>query len=284
MKELVTIDSTVNSLLEVMPEHKEMLTTIQENLPEIARGTSLFGKTQSQFMDNMLTVSHPTPLRNMRQILAEIEKTSGALKEVYFKNEKKKIEIKIKQRELENEEDDLKQEFIQVEIDELRNQLATTETYISGAIRKITNYTIQYKSIEKKIMEEQGVDQFNEIDFEKEESRYHVMKAFDQALCAARANNGRIDEGNHIYFRQIGVNGATAQRYIDLFLKDELELLKENKAPSHDAVLVFLNQMADKFESNPTEYAERKGMQIQTEKALLTKGNTSLMLDNKKNC
>jgi hypothetical protein len=281
MKDLITVDSTVNALVEIMPEHKEMLVGIQENLPEIVRGTSFFGKSQSQFMDNMLTVSHPTPLRNMRQILAEIEKTSGALREIYFKNKKKKIEIQIKERDLDNEEDELKCELIRVEIDELRNELLTSEVYVSGAIRKISNYTEQYNNIKNEIMAEKGLEDFNEIDFEKEESRYHIMKAFEQALCAARSNGGRIDEGNQIYLQQIGINGATAQRYLDLFLSDERELLKQKQAPTHQHVLDFLNQMADKFENNPTEYAEKKGMKIKTEKALLTAGNTSLMLEEK---
>jgi hypothetical protein len=82
MNDLVVKD--FSQLIEYAPEHKEMIENITRNHPEITRATSLFGKTQSQFMDNTMTVSHMTPLRNARQILAEMERTRNALKEAFF--------------------------------------------------------------------------------------------------------------------------------------------------------------------------------------------------------
>ena len=100
--------STTDELVKYLPEHKGMLEFVNKNLPEVARATSLFNKSQSQFMDNMLTVSHLTPVRNLRQILAEINKSSSALRESHFKNKKKEVEIRILERDLEKEEDELK--------------------------------------------------------------------------------------------------------------------------------------------------------------------------------
>lgn len=268
------LTSNVNQLVARMPEHKEMIATIQASLPEVQRSTSLFCKTQSQFMDNMLTVSHPTPLRNIRQILAEMNKTREAIKELHFKTRKREVELKIKQREFDKEEDELKRELIEIEIFEAMSNIETATGYLSGAIRKLANYTEQYNNIIKK----HNLENFNEADFEKEEEKYHIMKAFEQAMCAARSHNGVIDEGNMIYLTQIGINGAGAQREITDYLIVEQQLLKEGKEPTHKMFLMFLERMAQKYQGTATKYAEHKGMQgTVTEKALLQKGDLSAM-------
>lgn len=274
MKELVLQEKESNEMVEYLPEHKEMISIINNNLPEIHRATSLFCKTQSQFMDNMLTVSHPTPIRNIRQILAEVTKSREALRENFYKNKKKQVEVKILYRSLEDEDDELRKELIQAEIEEKLNQMETSKLYVSGAIRKLSNYIEQYNSILKGF----GVESFNEIDFEKEEERYHIMKAFDQALTSARSKNGVIDEGNHIYLNQIGINGAVAQKEIYNHLAYEGKLLSEGKEPTHELILSFLNKMADKFKGCSQRYAVHKGMSGKiTEFAALKQGDTKLI-------
>jgi len=116
MNNLENIKKTVDK------QHKIMLSEIQNNLPQIERLSLNFGKSQSQFMDNMLTTSHPTPIRNIRQILAEINKSLEALKEVYYKNKKEEIEIKKLQRQLDIEKDDLELELIEITIEEIKQK------------------------------------------------------------------------------------------------------------------------------------------------------------------
>lgn len=275
-KELQLINpGSVKDIIAYAPEHKEMILKLEENLPEIQRATSLFGKTQSQFMDNMLTVSHTTPVRNLRQILAEVEKLKNALQEAYFKDAKRSVEIKMKLRDLENEKDELKKELIEIEINELRTQADTSNKYVSGAIRSITNYMEQYNSI----LASMGVTDFNEIDFEKEEEKYHIQKAFEQGLTAARSHDGRIDEGNMIYFTQIGINGAAAQAEVRGYLIYEQEMLKQGHVPTHGMFLTFLNQMSEKYAGSAQEYAKAKGMTgTITEYAALKEGDTRLLL------
>lgn len=259
-------------IVDYLPEHAPMAKLVKESLPELQRMTSFFGKTQSQFMDNMMTVSGPTPLRNIRQCLAEITRSKAALIESYFKIEKKKVEIKIKERDLENETDDLKKQLIAIEIMEMRSGLEESNLYISGAIRKIANHIEQIESIKK----EKGITEFNEELFEEEEEKYHIMKAFEQALTAARSHHGIIDEGNHIYLYQIGINGAAAQTYISMFLQDEINLLKEKKVPHHGAVMSFLEQMAEQFKGCSRSFLSEKGMK-KSEAALLKKGDERLL-------
>lgn len=264
-------------LVEIMPEHKEMLSVIKESLPEIHRSSSLFFKTQSQFMDNMLTVAHNTPLRNLRQILAQMNSTREAIKEAHFKLKKKEIELRMKQREIDQELkkkkkcDDLKVEMLEVEILEIVANAQSTRGYISGAIRQLTNYTEQYNSI----MEQYRLQGFTEADFEREEEKYHIKKAFEQGLCAARTRHDRtIDEGNMIYLTQLGINGAHAQMRVREYLKMEDDLLKDNKAPTNKTYLDFLESMYQEFKGSAEKYAKEKGMATVSQTALIQKGDT----------
>jgi len=247
-------------------QHNIMLSEIQNNLPQINSLSMNFGKTQSQFMDNMLTTSHPTPIRNVRQMLAEINKSLDALKEAYYKNEKEKVYIKKLERDLKNETDELEKELIEIKIEEKLTKLETGKKYIAGAIRKIHNYQNQYNNILKTL----GVKSFDEIDFEKEEEEYHIKKAFEQGLNAARVS-GRIDEGNQIYLTQLGINGTVAQMNVEGYLIWERQQLKEGREITAEDQWRFLDEMYNKFKGSANKYAEKKGMKLTTETALLTK-------------
>jgi hypothetical protein len=248
--------SIVQQYVKEKPEYAVMLSSIEQHLPAIKEATENFNKTQSQFMDNMLTVSHPTPLRNIRQILAEMNKTDIALKEAYIKCAKKEVEIEIKLRELDSETDELKVKLLQLDVVELKTQLESSKGYIGGAIRKLANYQTQYNAI----MQSLGKESLTEADFEYEEERYHIMKAFDQGTTAARSRQFMIDEGNLIYLTQIGINAGVAQKDVANYLYSELELIKNGKEPGHEMYVAFLNSMADKHQGCSAKAAKAKGM------------------------
>jgi hypothetical protein len=248
----------INNEIELLGKYPIMLEKIKENYPLIEKAIKNFNKTQSQFMDNMFTVSHPTELRNIRQILAEINKSKLALDDVYFNIQKKKIEIKRKKRNLKASTDDLDKELLEIEINELNSQCQNTVGYIEGAIRRVLAYINQYNNILVSL----NKDSFTEKDFEDDEERYHIMKMFEQALCAARAHGGIVDEGNQIYAHQIGINGTMAQHEIYKYLTLEGQLLSNEKEPTHDMTINWLRSMADKYRGSATKYTKLKGMKL----------------------
>lgn len=283
-----------NQLVEVMPEHTQMLEVIKESLPEIQRATSLFFKTQSQFMDNMMTVSAFTPIRNARQILAEMVQTREAIKEATFKLKKEAIDMEMKQLEMDEllnkplktgikgifgkkesltAREELQLRKLEIEIREMIAKEESTRGYISGAIRKLTNYTEQYN----KILDTHGIHDFTEADFEAEEERYHIARAFEQALCAARSRQGVIDEGNMIYLTQIGINGGTAQKDLLEFLNMENQMLQNGLEPTHQMYLEFLHRMCEKYAGSAEAFAEAKGMTTISQIAFIQKGDTRML-------
>jgi hypothetical protein len=270
--------------LEILPELKhldhvnKMISRINDNQTLIDRATMHFGKRQSQFMDNMLTLSHPTPYRNLRQILSEIENSRLGLQESYFKHEKSKLALSNlldKKSYFESLEDDdferNKLHEIDLEIREIQAGLKYSEKYIVGAIRRIHNHLDQYENILAELKKQRGITELTEKDFEEEEEKYHIKTAYAQALTAARSRNGVIDEGNHIYFFQIGINGAVAQMNILKYLKWENTLLEDNKIPTHEDILEFLEKVYQNHKGCSLKYAKFKNIKLNNNQAILGK-------------
>ncbi len=253
----------------VKKEYKNMLANIRSTLPAIKQTSSNFYKSHSQFMGVMLDVTAITPVRSVKHTLAEIDKTRMALEEAHLKMMKKDIELRQKEKKLKNEEykDELELELLETEILEIKVNMNNIQNSITGAIRKMSFFTNQYKSILKKM----GKDDITEEEYEKEESRYHVMTCLKQALNAARARGGVIDEGNLIYLFDMGINSAQAQAEIYSYLKMENEMMDKGQAPTHEMTMQWLEACADKFQGDAEKFAERRGFTLYDEKSLNTK-------------
>ena len=271
-KDLV-IQKLSNSPL-VKKEYKQMLTNINATLPAIKQSSSNFYKSHSQFMGVMLDVTAITPIRSVKHTLAELDKTRMALEEAQLKMMKKDIELRQKEKQLADGDykDELERELLETEILEVKVNMNNIQNSVSGAIRKMNFFTNQYKSILKKL----GKDDITEEEYEKEEARYHVMTCMKQALNAARARGGVIDEGNLIYLFDMGINSAQAQAEIYAYLKMENKLMDEGKAPTHEMTMQWLEACADKFSGESVKFAERRGFKLYDEESLNTK-----LLDNK---
>ena len=271
-KDLV-IQKLSNSPL-VKKEYKQMLTNINNSLPAIKQSSSNFYKSHSQFMGVMLDVTAITPIRSVKHTLAELDKTRMALEEAQLKMMKKDIELRQKEHKLKTdlEMDEFEKELLETEILEIKVNMNNIQNSVSGAIRKMNFFTNQYKSILKKL----GKEDITEEEYEKEESRYHVMTCMKQALNAARARGGVIDEGNLIYLFDMGINSAQAQAEIYAYLKMENKLMDEGKAPTHEMTMQWLEACADKFSGESVKFAERRGFKLYDEESLNTK-----LLDNK---
>ena len=271
-KDLV-ISKLSNSPL-VKKEYKKMLTNINTSLPAIKQSSSNFYKSHSQFMGVMLDVTAITPIRSVKHTLAELDKTRMALEEAQLKMMKKDIELRQKEHKLKTdlEMDEFEKELLETDILEVKVNMNNIQNSVSGAIRKMNFFTNQYKSILKKL----GKDDITEEEYEKEESRYHVMTCLKQALNAARARGGVIDEGNLIYLFDMGINSAQAQAEIYAYLEMENKLMKEGKAPTHEMTMQWLEACADKFSGEAEKFAERRGFKLYDEESLNTK-----LLDNK---
>ena len=258
----------------VKKEYKVMLDNIHSTLPAIKQSSSNFYKSHSQFMGVMLDVTAITPIRSVKHTLAEIDKTRMALEEAHLKMRKKDIELREKEHKLKTdlEMTSFEKELLETEILEIQVNMNNIQNSITGAIRKMNFFTNQYKSILKKL----DKDDISEEEYEKEESNYHVMTCMKQALNAARARGGVIDEGNLIYLFDMGINSAQAQAEIYAYLKMENDMMASGKAPTHEMTMQWLEACAAKFSKDAEAFAERRGFKLYDEESLNTK-----LIDNK---
>ena len=235
-----------------------MLKNIQDRLPAVQKDTSNFHKSHSQFMSVTLDVTAITPIRSIKHILAEIDRTKFALQEAYIGLRKKQNELKKKERELASCIDDLDRELLEIEILELSSHLEGTQNHVNGALRKMNFMVNQHKQLLEKV----GKNEITEEDYEREESRYHIMTCMKQSLNAARSRGGMIDEGNLIYLFDLGINAAQAQAEVFAYLNMEKELISKNIAPTHEMTMRWLEACADKWAEDPAIFAARRGFSV----------------------
>ena len=275
LKTEIVIKNIQTSLSEVKPEYKTMLKNIDKNMPMVQQACSNFHKSHSQFMGVTLDVTAITPIRSIKHTLAEVDKTKNALQEAQIRMQKKSVELKMKQRELLECQDDLQREMLEIEILELQTHSVNSQNYVQGAIRKLNFFINQYNSLLKHL----GVDEITEEMYEREETRYHIMTAMKQALTSARPRGGVIDEGNMIYIFDLGISGAQAQAEVFAYLQTENELMKNGKAPTHEMTMRWLEKCADKWEKDPEIFANRRGFTLLDKQSLT---NTKKLENRKK--
>ena len=275
MKTELVIKNIQTSLSEVKPEYKTMLKNIDKNMPMVQQACSNFHKSHSQFMGVILDVTAITPIRSIKHTLAEVDKTKNALQEAQIRMQKKSVELKMKQRELLECQDDLQREMLEVEILEIQTHSVNAQNSVQGAIRKLNFFINQYNSLLKHL----GVDEITEEMYEREENRYHIMTAMKQALTSARPRGGIIDEGNMIYIFDLGISGAQAQAEVFAYLNTENDLMKEGKAPTHEMTMRWLEACADKWEKDPEIFANRRGFTLLDKQSLT---NTKKLENRKK--
>jgi hypothetical protein len=246
-----------------LAEYRPMINFIELHRPAVERALSQHCKSHTQFqyamLDNAGPIAGPTKLRNLRQVLAVIAQTDAALQEAWFASREKQCDIDLTEESLAGASG-ARRNKLTAKADRLRGELSRTESAMAGALRKLAAYYEQYTHLEQQIREELGHD-ITEADFEADEERFHIMKAFEQALCAARASGGRIDHGNFIYLHDIGINGTLAQADLTEYFSNEANSTTfRTPHQMHEYECAFLRCMAMKYKGCSGEYAKRKGL------------------------
>lgn len=244
----------IGAQLQTSQQYTSMLDKIGDAMPRITFDSENFHKSSSQFKGVTLDVTNLTPINSAKHILAVLNRTRQALEEAHINLKRKRAKLDRKMKLLETATG-YEATKLEIDIEELQLQITNIEAASRGAIRKMSFFVTQYEAILAKI----GVDHLTEEDYERDETRYHVMTAFFQALTAARARGGLIDEGNQIYMFQLGINGAVAQAEVTAILAVEQEMLNAGKEPTHEMLVSWLEACADKFAPYSIRFAENRG-------------------------
>jgi len=266
-----TTDLTIGGISQLpalSQNYKDMVSHIKQNMPAIKESSSNFYKSHSQFMGVMLDVTAITPVRSVKHTLAELDRTRMALEEGHLKLKENEIMIRKREQQLANDEmDPIDREQAELKLLKLRVNNTNIMNSIQGAIRKMSFFTTQYNNLMKKI----GTDHITEEQYEEEEIKYHIMTCMKQALNAARARGGQIDEGNLIYLFDMGINSAVAQKEVYNYLKLENDMISRGEVPTHSMTVDWLEHCAELFKDESRKFADRRGFELMDKKSLATK-------------
>lgn len=246
----------------------EKLEEISKKIPEIDRANNIFGRRNSHFSELVLTLSHITPQRNLRQILAEVENRRSALKDSYFKLKKSFIKLVRKLKEYEevsrkedNDEKILKLVELKVDIESIESGIVDSRLYIEGALKEVFILQKAYDDITETF----SLENWDEEDFEKAEIEYNIKRAITQSIRDVR-QSGTIGTGNQEYLEMCGIDPYYVCVEVKAFLKQQEETIKkaveEKKNIKGDTKQLtdFVNYMFYKYKFCVNKVLELRGI------------------------
>lgn len=177
---------------------------------------NIWNHSHTQWMWKHLNLSWHAPLKNMRQISAEISRKKGALNEAKWKHVQNEVKIKKIEEELSKPEllDYWREVDLKIKLAQLQEGLAEGSTHIEGAMKDILALNELFEQLKSK------VSSFSEEDVEKEETKTHLKRSIVQCIRDIR-QGGSITKGEQEYLEQIGVNPMKMQNILREYVKSE---------------------------------------------------------------
>lgn len=223
---------------------------VSQNLPILSEKTKNFGRNNSQTTLSLMTLTMmngQSPMRLIRQVLAELEQKKLALAESQVSHAKLLLEIE----ELQNKDRELNS-VEQAEFRMKKIQIDNLEEKIAGALKDVAVLIDAYENIKKK----HNIDDWDEETFEREEKKHHVRRGFE-LLYRNIIQYGRAHESSNEYLQQYGVHVQVALVEVIQYIESVNEKIKNNQIVSGADLENFLDIMAEKYKSCADEASER---------------------------
>ena len=234
MNELAKIQEEFSDMATITPDKLQKIT---ERMVEVERANNTLGRKNTQTTNQLMTLTMLTdsPYRRLRQILAQIENKTNALRSQFFAQQKLKLDIK----EWEEEDTPLSR----IKIAEARSGMANHKKYIEGALKEIGIFQDAYEEIRRN---NNIPEEWDEEDAEKDEIRHHIRQAFRQSH-RDMVISGSISQGNAEYLEQYGIHLQTARNYIRQYINQCEELIAEKAYPTIDHLYEFFDNCVKVF-------------------------------------
>jgi hypothetical protein len=246
MNEVITAAALLHLTRKMNPVVAER---VSSGMPELSAKISFFDRANSQVMTSMMTLTMlngQSPMRLLRQVLAEVSSRRMALAEAQLNHVRTLREISA----LEASPSD---PVTDAELVLKRTSLESLETGINGAMKEIACLIDAYEHIKAK--HNIGED-WTEIDFEDSEKLFHIRRAFE-LLYRNILQTGTPHESTMEYLQQFGVHvQVAAAEVIGYISYVQGEMMKHNY-PSGSHLENFLDDMARKYKHCADEACER---------------------------
>ena len=234
----------------VNDKSSELMVRVSTGLPAIQNQTRIFDRQNSQTSLTLTTLtmlSGQSPMRMMRQVMAEIEKRQSALYEAQYNVAKSKSELE----KLLDKKDDLSK-VEQASAIKLQHEITMTENKANGSLKDIAILMDSYDSIKKT----NDIDNWSEAEFEQEEKAHHTRRGFE-LLYRNLIEYGRGKEASLEYLQQYGVHAQIAIAEVSGYITLVNELVARGDKITSLHLEDFLDEMKDKYSNNADEVSKR---------------------------
>lgn len=179
------------------------LARIDEGMREQKRIEAIFGRRNSQTTLKLatLTMLAASPLRQLRQVAAEVQRRAMALREAGFAIKRKRLQAE-RARSRAAHLDGAERDLLLLRAEELDWQNETSLVYAEGALKDIAALMDAYQQIRKSANLRESWD---EADFEAGEIEHHLKALFRIAYRDMLAT-GRVRDSAAEYAEQFGVH------------------------------------------------------------------------------
>ena len=225
---------------------------VNEYLPELDEKTKFFDRNNSQStlaMMSLTMLNGHSPMRMMRQVLAETEKRKMALAEAQVSHAKALRNIEKLQDKLFNDPDNnvlsakLRAAFVGIEM---------MESKINGSFKDIATLINAYNNLK----EAHGVEDWSEEEFEESEKRHHVRRGFE-LMYRNLMDGGRASTSTIEYMQQYGVHPQVGLTEVQGYIKLVNDMINRKQIPHSNHLEDFLDEMADKYYKETDKTTQR---------------------------
>ena len=225
---------------------------VNEYLPELDEKTKFFDRNNSQStlaMMSLTMLNGHSPMRMMRQVLAETEKRKMALAEAQVSHAKALRNIEKLQDKLFNDPDNnvlsakLRAAFVGIEM---------MESKINGSFKDIATLINAYNNLK----EAHGVEDWSEEEFEESEKRHHVRRGFE-LMYRNLMDGGRASTATIEYMQQYGVHPQVGFTEVQGYIKTVNDMINSKQIPHSNHLEDFLDEMADKYYKETDKTTQR---------------------------
>lgn len=214
---------------------------------------TIWNHSHTQWMWKHLNLSWHEPIRNMRQISAEVSRKKGALNEAKWRQVETEIKIRKMEEELEKGNqtgtlDYWREVELKVKLAKLKEGVAESVTIIEGAMKDVLVLNELYEQLKKR------VSGFSEADVEKEETKSHLKRALVQSIRDVRMS-GCITKAEQEYIEQIGINPMKLQNILRAYVESESKAESWDVSGLYEFVDKLTDELVDTYKVDETRMA-----------------------------
>ena len=222
--------------------NKNAVAKVNEFLPELDSKTKYFDRNNTQTTLSMMSITMlngQSPMRMMRQVMAEVEKRKLALAEAQVSHAEQLESIKQLEQQIDEDPDN---NVLQAKLRLAYVSITTLESKINGSFKDIATLIDSYNAIKEK----NGIDEWDEEAFEREEKRHHVRRGFE-LMYRNLMDGGRASTSTIEYIQQYGVHPQLGLAEVQAYLNYATDQMRNNVKLHSNDLEEFLDQMADKY-------------------------------------